>query len=159
MVMASRLLYGMAREGVVPDPFGRVHSGRRTPWVAIVFTTLLAVGLISVGKLDTLAQTTVLLLLGVFTVVNVSVLVLRREPVEHRHFVAPRVFPLLGIVISVGLLIHLVTQQNRDAFLIAARHPGARRRALAGRSPLLARLGIRAGAALSAEKNCPSRPP
>jgi len=120
MVMASRLLYGMARERVVPDPFGRVHSGRRTPWVAIVFTTLLAVGLISVGKLDTLAQTTVLLLLGVFTVVNVSVLVLRREPVEHRHFVAPRVFPILGIAISVGLLIHLVTQQNRDAFLIAA---------------------------------------
>jgi len=30
------------------------------------------------------------------------------------------VFPVLGIVISVGLLIHLVTQQNRHAFLIAA---------------------------------------
>jgi len=44
MVMASRLLYGMAREGVDPDPFGRVHSSRRTPWIAIVFTTLLAVG-------------------------------------------------------------------------------------------------------------------
>jgi amino acid transporter len=31
MVMASRLLYGMAQQGVIPRWFGSVHAGRRTP--------------------------------------------------------------------------------------------------------------------------------
>ncbi len=46
MMMASRLIYGMAREGVVPEALGKVHKGRRTPHIAIIFTSLLAVGLI-----------------------------------------------------------------------------------------------------------------
>ena len=32
MLMASRLLYGMANERIIPRPFGRVHQNRRTPW-------------------------------------------------------------------------------------------------------------------------------
>ena len=35
MIMASRLLYGMAKQGIVPGPFGRVHSQRLTPYIAI----------------------------------------------------------------------------------------------------------------------------
>ena len=100
MIMASRLLYGMANERILPAPFARVHEVRRTPWVAIVFTTALAMILISIGKLDELAVVTVLLLLLVFAAVNVAVLVLRRDPVEHEHFDAPRIFPVLGLVIS-----------------------------------------------------------
>lgn len=85
-----------------------------------MFTTVLALILISVGKLDTLAQATVILLLSVFAVVNVTVLVLRREVVDEPHFVAPKVFPILGALVSVVLLVHLVTQQSRDAFLLVA---------------------------------------
>ena len=55
--------------------------------------------LISTGDLSTLADTTVLLLLFVFTIVNVAVLVLRREDVEHDHFSAPSVFPVLGAIV------------------------------------------------------------
>ena len=42
MIMASRLLYGMSSEGVVPAPLGIVNSATRTPWVAILFTTAIA---------------------------------------------------------------------------------------------------------------------
>jgi len=104
MIMASRLVYGMARRGIVPRAFERVLSGRRTPHVAIAFTTLIAVVLISTGDLGTLADTTVVLLLAVFTVVNITALVLRREPVEHPHFTAPTAMPALGAVVSVALL-------------------------------------------------------
>jgi APA family basic amino acid/polyamine antiporter len=31
MIMASRLVYGMAAQGIVPTAFGRAHSDRRTP--------------------------------------------------------------------------------------------------------------------------------
>jgi amino acid transporter len=47
MLMASRLVYGMSREGVLPPILGRVHRGRRTPYIAIAFTSVLAFGLIT----------------------------------------------------------------------------------------------------------------
>jgi amino acid transporter len=79
MVMASRLVYGMASQGIVPRAFAAVHPGRKTPWVAIIFTTALGLILIATGDLTTLAGVTVTLLLLVFIVVNISVLVLRKE--------------------------------------------------------------------------------
>jgi APA family basic amino acid/polyamine antiporter len=96
MIMASRLLYGMAEEDVLPATFGRL-SRWRTPVVAIVFTTAISAALILTGDLGELADTTVLLLLGVFIAVNVSVLVLRRDPVPHDHFRVPSALPVLGI--------------------------------------------------------------
>jgi APA family basic amino acid/polyamine antiporter len=98
MMMASRLLYGMANERVLPTILGRVHRRRRTPWVGIVFTTLIAFGLIWFADLTALGGTTALLLLCVFTVVNVAVLVLRRDRVEHKHFRAPTAIPVIGAV-------------------------------------------------------------
>lgn len=96
MIMASRLLYGMAKEGVLPASFARV-SRRQTPIVAIVFTTLLAAALVLTGDLATLADTTVLLLLGAFVAVNASALLLRGEQVGHDHFQIPAALPVLGI--------------------------------------------------------------
>lgn len=98
MLMASRLVYGMANERIAPRVFARVQPFRRTPWVAILFTTLLAMVLIITGEVGDLGGTTALLLLCVFTVVNLAVLVLRREKVAHEHFRTPTLFPILGII-------------------------------------------------------------
>lgn len=99
MLMASRLVYGMSREGVLPGVLGRVHKARRTPYTAIIFTSLLAIALITfVGAVPDLGGTTALLLLGVFTVVNVAVLVLRKDKVDHDHFEAPTIMPILGAI-------------------------------------------------------------
>jgi APA family basic amino acid/polyamine antiporter len=99
MLMASRLVYGMSREHVLPPILGKVHATRRTPYIAIAFTTLLAFALIAfVGEVPALGGTTALLLNCVFTIVNVAVLVLRRDPVEHTHFRTPTILPVLGAV-------------------------------------------------------------
>jgi amino acid transporter len=98
MLMASRLIYGMSRERVVPSALGWVHPTRRTPWFAIFFTTALAVGLVTLGTIRNLGGTTALLLLCVFTIVNVAVLVLRREEVPHDHYRAPTALPVLGVI-------------------------------------------------------------
>lgn len=99
MLMASRLVYGMSREHVLPPVLGKVHATRRTPYIAILFTTLLAFALIAfVGEVPALGGTTALLLICVFAVVNVAVLVLRRDGVEHEHFRTPTVLPILGAV-------------------------------------------------------------
>ncbi|MGW4089502.1 APC family permease [Nocardia sp. NPDC004750] len=119
MLMASRLIYGMARQGVLPRPFGRVHQRRRTPVNAIVFTTLLALGLILfVGEVPELGGTTALLLLAVFTVVNVAVLVLRRDPVSHKHFKTPTPLPVVG-ALSCGFLVTPFTDRNPAQYAIA----------------------------------------
>jgi len=104
MIMASRIVYGMSRERILPDWLGAVHPGRRTPWVAIAGTTAVAMVLIVSGDLGNLADTTVLLLLLVFTAVNIAVLVLRRDPVRHAHFRTPTVIPVIGAIVSVGLM-------------------------------------------------------
>ena len=116
MIMASRLLYGMSREGIVPAVFSRILPGRQTPWVAIVFVTLIAGALLVTGGLEQLAETTVLLLLIVFAIVNVCVLVLRRDRVEGEHFRAPTVVPVIGAIVSLGLL----TTKDGETFLRAA---------------------------------------
>ncbi len=124
MIMASRIVYGMSDQGVVPSVFSRVHPGRRTPWVAILFTVLIAlVLLVAIGgntdALDTLGSTTVVLLLLAFIMVNISVMVLRSDRVDHEHFRTPTVFPILGIVVSASLLIYTAISDISIFYLAA----------------------------------------
>lgn len=119
MLMASRLVYGMSREHVLPPVLGKVHASRKTPYIAIIFTTLLAFGLITfVGSVPQLGGTTALLLLCVFTVVNVTVLVLRKDKVDHDHFTAPTILPIIG-AIACGFLTGPWTGRNPDQYKIA----------------------------------------
>jgi amino acid transporter len=104
MLMASRMVYGMAQQHELPPTLARVLPNRRTPWVSILLTTALALGLLvavsamSEGSVALLAGTTGLLLLLVFAVVNISLLVLRRRDGAGNHFRAPRWTPYLGAV-------------------------------------------------------------
>jgi len=116
MIMASRVTFGMAEQGLLPAVLGRVLPKRRTPWVAIVATTVVAMILALVGDLETLASTVVLLLLFVFISTNVAVLVLRRDRVEHRHFKVWTFVPVLGVLSCIGLL----TQQEPAVWLFGA---------------------------------------
>ncbi|MGL5909581.1 MAG: APC family permease [Phycicoccus sp.] len=112
-IMSSRLVYGMAEEGLLPRVLGRVLPGRRTPWVAIVVTTLVAMLLATTGTVGELAETVVLLLLVVFISTNVAVLVLRRDRVDEEHWRAPTVVPVLAVASCVLLL----TQQSAGTWL------------------------------------------
>jgi basic amino acid/polyamine antiporter, APA family len=82
-----------------------VNGARRTPWAAIVFVAALAFALVALGDLESLADTTVLLLLMVFVCVNIAVLLLRREPVDHDHWRAPTALPVLGAAACLGLIV------------------------------------------------------
>jgi amino acid transporter len=119
MLMASRLVYGMSREHVLPRVFGKVHPSRHTPYAAIGFTTLLAFLLITfVGEIPALGGTTALLLLCVFTVVNVAVLVLRKDKVGHKHFRTPTLVPVLG-AITCAFLVGPWTGRDPQQYRIA----------------------------------------
>jgi amino acid transporter len=118
LIMASRLVYGMSIQRVVPAIFSRVHRSRHTPVAAIIFTTGLAMLLASLGDLSDLAGTTTTLLLFVFAIVNVAVLVLRRDRVDHQHFVAPSIIPIVAVVVIVFLLVRRASD-NPEYFAYA----------------------------------------
>ncbi|MGR3454667.1 APC family permease [Pseudooceanicola sp.] len=120
MLMASRLLYGMGEEGVLPRVFSQLN-GRRVPVVGVVFTSLLAAGLVTfVGAVPALGGTTSLLLLAVFTLVNAAVLVLRRGGESGRgdHFRSPWGLPWLGVV-SCAFFVGPWTGRDPVEYLIA----------------------------------------
>jgi basic amino acid/polyamine antiporter, APA family len=126
MMMASRLLYGMSRQGVLPPVLKGVLRGRRTPWAAILVTTVIALGLISWVSSNPdnpvvalLGGTTSLLLLAVFAVVNVAVLVLRRDRVAHHHFRTPTALPVIAAVCCVLLVLPWTSGRDPQEYLIA----------------------------------------
>ena len=113
MLMASRLLYGMARQGVLPRQLGSVLPGRRTPSVAVGFSPLLALGLIFYVTRDpdsnvvaNLSNVPSLLLLCVFAIVNVACLILRRRGADEGragHFRSPGPLPLVAAALCLFL--------------------------------------------------------
>jgi basic amino acid/polyamine antiporter, APA family len=117
MMMASRLLYGMSNERIIPKALGTVHPFRRTPWVSIVFTTAIAVVLVATVDIGVLGGTTALLLLVVFAIVNVALLVLRRVKVAHPHFRTPTFIPVIAAVLCLYLASPLSGRPARDYYV------------------------------------------
>jgi APA family basic amino acid/polyamine antiporter len=104
-VMASRLLYGMSQQGLVPDWLGQVHAGTKTPHVSIVIVFVAALALASSGTLVLLAGTTSALLLTVFLSVNLALVAIkRRDPGERGGFRIPIGVPMVAAIASAVLI-------------------------------------------------------
>ena len=107
VLMASRVLYGMAKRGAGPGWLAAVHPARRTPHMA----TLVAAGVVAVlalaAPLAALAQGTVFVVLVVFTLVNASLIAVKRrgEASDHPYFTAPSWAPWIGLAISLALFV------------------------------------------------------
>jgi len=109
IIMGSRILYGMSRQGWLPPLFGRVWSKTRTPVVATIATAGVVLVLALWLPLVTLAKSTSFLVLIVFSLVNLSLLrIKRRDPHPQGLRVIPRWVPAGGIIVSLGLLLFQV---------------------------------------------------
>ena len=108
-IMGSRLLYGMARQGLMPAILGRVHPTRHTPHVAILTLLVVVLVLAVSGGEDAvkqLAVATALLLLCSFIVVNTSLIVLKLRPGEPAGgFEVPIIIPALGILVNATMIV------------------------------------------------------
>jgi amino acid transporter len=107
-IMSSRLLYGLARQGLAPRALGRIHPTRRTPHVAILALLGVVVVLAASGDVSRLASATSALLLMAFIGVNVALLVLQRRPGEPQgSFEVPAFVPAAGAIVCAVILCHV----------------------------------------------------
>jgi len=104
-ITASRLLYGMSRDRLLPAFLGRIDERRKTPHYAIMIVFAAAALLAITGSLRYLAGTTSVLLLIVFTAMNVVLIRLKRS---HQFcaeaFSVPLAIPVCGVAVCVALL-------------------------------------------------------
>jgi basic amino acid/polyamine antiporter, APA family len=105
-LMGSRLLYGMSRQGLLPSVLGTIHPTRQTPHIAVFVLFGIVSVLILSGGVKQLAEATVLLLLIVFTTVNIALVRLKLRPEEPRGgFEPPLIVPILGALVCASLIL------------------------------------------------------
>jgi amino acid transporter len=119
VVTQARILYGMAREDVVPGVFGKLHAKRRSPWMGLIFSAAVVSGLLVVGHLlnsagfdvdviARLATVTVALLLFIYAMVIIATFKLRGQDETDKTFRAPTWLLVVGLVGNVVLLGYVV---------------------------------------------------
>jgi len=105
-----RIFYSMARDGLLPAVFSKVHPRFRTPYVTTILTGTVAglvAGFFPIGLLGELVSIGTLL---AFVIVCAGIIVLRRaRPDLPRPFRTPLVplVPILGILICLGMMAFL----------------------------------------------------
>jgi APA family basic amino acid/polyamine antiporter len=106
----SRILFAMARDGLLPKAFSNIHPRFHTPWITNLFL-LVFVGLFGAfAPLWMVGSMTSIGTLLAFVIVCLGVLILRYvEPKLPRPFRTPWVpfVPIAGILVCLGLMLAL----------------------------------------------------
>ena len=105
-----RIFMAMARDGLLPQYFARIHPRFRTPHITTIWTGIVVGGVAMITDIGTLANLTNIGTLFAFILVCFGVIVLRRTAPERlRPFRAPMVplFPIIGALLCFGLMLSL----------------------------------------------------
>jgi APA family basic amino acid/polyamine antiporter len=105
-----RIFMAMARDGLLPQYFARIHPRFRTPHVTTIWTGLFVGGIAMLTDIGSLADLTNIGTLFAFILVCSGVVILRRkDPSRPRPFRVPFVpyFPLLGVILCFALMLSL----------------------------------------------------
>ena len=109
IIMASRIVYGMSREGWLHERLGRVHPVRRTPLLA---TALITAGVLVLAlwlPLVTLAKVTSFITLIVFSLINLALLRIKyRDPRLAGRHIYPIWIPWAGFISSSAFVLYQI---------------------------------------------------
>jgi amino acid transporter len=105
LIAASRMVFGMAREGDLPSPLAKVTPGSHSPWVAAVIVFVLSLSLLPLRDAAVLGGIASFAALMAFASVNVCLIVLRRtRPDAERPFRVKLSFRGLPVLPAIGVL-------------------------------------------------------
>jgi amino acid transporter len=131
VVTQPRILYGMAKEDVVPGAFAKIHATRRSPWVGLLFSAVVVASLLITGNLlaeagvgidlvERLALVTVIFLLGIYALVIVTCLKLRGQDEHERTFRANTPLLIVGLVGNLAILGYAIKDDPTSLIWCAA---------------------------------------
>jgi len=106
----SRIFFSMARDGLLPGLFSRVHRRFRTPYLSSLIVGIFVAAVAGLTPIDVVAQLTNIGTLAAFVLVSAGVLILRRtQPDLRRGYRVPFVplIPILSIIASFVLIVSL----------------------------------------------------
>ena len=112
LIINSRVIYGMAADNALPNIFLRIHSKRRTPWLAIILSMLCSMFFVLWKDIAMVAEISSSGAFLIFIFVNASLIALRykkgygkfRVPLNIGRF---PVLPAFGILFSIFILMHM----------------------------------------------------
>jgi amino acid transporter len=112
LISGSRIIFGIAKyDEAIPTILADVHTSRKTPWLATIFTMAFTVATIILfsGRLVDVAGISVFGIFVVFALVNLSVISLRfKQPNLHRPFTSPFTVKKLPILAILGLVMTMI---------------------------------------------------
>lgn len=103
----SRIFFSMARDGLLPQVFARVHEKFKTPHVTTIVVGVIIASVAAFTNIDEMVDLTNIGTLFAFVLVCFGIVILRiKEPLRHRAFKVPLspIFPLLGVASCVFLM-------------------------------------------------------
>src|SRR5205814_1579096 len=108
-----RIFMAMARDGLLPGYFAKIHPRFRTPHITTIWTGIVVGGVAMVADIGSLADLTNIGTLFAFCLVCTGVLVLRRtDPNRPRPFRVPLVplVPIIGVLMCAVLMFSLLVE-------------------------------------------------
>jgi APA family basic amino acid/polyamine antiporter len=106
-----RIFFSMARDGLLPPVFAKVHPKFKTPHVTTILTGVIVGGFAAVMSIDEMVDLTNIGTLFAFVLVCVGITILRyKDPNRHRPFKVPLgawFLPMLGAVSCLFLMYYL----------------------------------------------------
>jgi len=100
IIMASRILYGLARQEHLPKQLAAVHPRLGTPVLATIATGLFVLVMALLLPLLLLAQFTSAITLSIFALVNISLILIKRRSHDRPAFQVPAWVPWFGAISS-----------------------------------------------------------
>ena len=106
IIMASRVIYGMAKQGSTIKWLGYVYPRTQTPVRATILVMIVIIVFALALPITHLAQITSMLILSIFTLINVSLIKVKHHQPEHPGYInLPILVPILGIITCLSLIV------------------------------------------------------
>ncbi len=108
VMASSRVAFSMGRDHLLPTAMGQIHPEKRTPHIAIIVTGVILLAMAFALPIETVGSAASVIFLLTFSMVNLSLIVLRRKApeIERRYKVPFYPFtPLLAIVLNLFLAV------------------------------------------------------
>jgi APA family basic amino acid/polyamine antiporter len=119
-----RIFFSMARDGLLPPVFYRVHKRFRTPHISTIITGIFVASFAAIASIDEMVDLTNIGTLFAFILVCVGIIVLRvKDPQRARPFRVPsgwRWTILLYAVFAFGVMYLPLSSPGKAAILVAS---------------------------------------